>query len=135
MIGYRMIMLLLLVFTLSKAAENNAPADQPALVLQPSSYVEFTGSTIVASSGTIAIDANFIVLGEGIFGHFDLVAYNDSGAVLLVTSSPDQTYRRDRGPNIKSIHLETGSAQPCTLVEVSFHETRLEPETGACKPK
>lgn len=135
MTGYRTIMMLLLVSTVSMAAENSAPADQPALVLQPSSYVECTGSSVVVSSGTITFDANFIVLGEGIFGHFDLVAYNDSGEVLLVASSPDQTYRRDRGPNIKSVHLETGCTKPCTLVEVSFHETRLEPDVGACKAK
>jgi hypothetical protein len=110
------------------------PADkaQPQLSIQQSNFVEFKNSVIAASNGAITFDGQFIVLGDAIYGHFDIVAYNTSDKVIQKARSEDRAWKRDHGGNLKSITLSI-SASNAAKVVVSFHEMRINPNSGACK--
>lgn len=117
----------------SNAAEKSAGVNQPQLVVQSSKYIDVKSSSIFLSGGTSTFNSTFIVLGEGIYGHFDLIAFNDSGKVIQQTKSDNRAYRRHQGIKLKSISMNLESAPKCTKVEVSFHEMRVNPDVGTCK--
>lgn len=113
-------------------AQGSTDKTLPQLSVQQSNYVEFKSTNITASNGTITFDGKFIVLGERVYGHFDMVASNDSGQVLRKTMSQDRAWLRDQGGKLKTTSLSMNVDAP-VKVEVSFHEMRLHPESGACK--
>jgi putative lipoic acid-binding regulatory protein len=113
-------------------AQEPADKTQPQLSVQQSNYVEFKSTNITASNGTITFDGKFIVLGDAIFGHFDVVANNDSGKIIQKTMSEDRAWKRDHGGNLKSITVSMRASNAAKVV-VSFHEMRINPNSGACK--
>ncbi len=117
---------------LTFAQESNPGNAQPQLSIKQSKYVNFINSSVTASEGAILFEGRFIVLGEGVYGHFDMIAYNDSGKVVQKAISEDRAWRRDSGSKLKTITLSTTSELPAEI-EVSFHEMRINPDVGACK--
>ncbi|NLG18716.1 MAG: hypothetical protein GX556_15410 [Fibrobacter sp.] len=117
---------------LTFAQESNPRNAQPQLSIKQSKYVNFINSSVTASEGAILFEGRFIVLGEGVYGHFDMIAYNDSGKVVQKAISEDRAWRRDAGSKLKTITLSITSEQPAEI-EVSFHEMRINPDAGACK--
>jgi hypothetical protein len=113
-------------------AQEPAGKAQPQMSIQQSNYVEFKSTNITASTGTITFDGKFIVLGDAIFGHFDLLAYNDSGKVIQKTMSEDRAWKRDHGGNLKSITVAMRISNAAKVV-ISFHEMRINPNSGSCK--
>jgi hypothetical protein len=116
------------------ASESEVPPGKLELTVQSSKYVSFTSSNIIGSKELISFDGKFIVLGKGIFGHFDLVAFDGSGKVIHQIKSNDHAYQRDQGAKVKNIALSIDNDTSCIKVDVSFHETRINPDVGACKP-
>ncbi|HEX2959222.1 MAG TPA: hypothetical protein VHO70_20475 [Chitinispirillaceae bacterium] len=121
-----------LIYSISLAQEGKNKDTQPQLSIQQSSYVEFKSSNITASSGTISFDGKFIVLGDAIYGHFDMVASSDSDKVIQNVMSENRAWKRDHGGNLKTIMLSMNAVNAVKVV-VSFHEMRLHPDEGACK--
>jgi hypothetical protein len=113
-------------------AQESTDKNLPQLSVQQSNYIEFKNTNITASNGTITFEGKFIVLGERVYGHFDMVASSDSGKVLQKAMSQDRAWLRDQGGKLKKITLSMNVSAPAK-VEVSFHEMRLHPESGACK--
>lgn len=113
----------------------DAPKSQPDLAIVSSEFVNITSSSLTVAGETVSFNGSFLVAGRAVFGHFDMVALNDSGKVVNVTKSEDQAQIRDHGPKPKSIVLSTSSIRGVSKVEVSFHETRINPEVGACVSK
>jgi hypothetical protein len=126
---------LTVIISRSIAAESTLSVNQPQLTVNPSNYVTFNSSNVVVSKDAITFEGTFVVLGEGIYGHFDLVTYDDSGKSVQLTKTDDQAFMRDHGSKPKPIILVTGNSKGITKVEVSFHEMRLNPDTGACISK
>jgi hypothetical protein len=122
-------------FGRSNAAENSAGVNQPQLIVQSSKYIDMKSSSLLLSGGSPSFRGAFIVLGEGVYGHFDLIAFNDSGKEIQQTKSDNRAYRKHQGNKLKSIGVDLGSDLKCTKVEVSFHEMRVNPNVGACVPK
>ncbi|MBN1576786.1 MAG: hypothetical protein JW913_09555 [Chitinispirillaceae bacterium] len=120
---------------LPAASDSSSAANKPELVVQPSKYVEILDAVIGSSDGSMVFEGHFIVLGRGVFGHFDFVAYDDSGEVIQLTKSDDRAYVKDNGARVKSIDMNLGPVDKCEKVEVSFHEMRMEPDSGACFSK
>lgn len=132
---YDVRMALLLVILLSSqlfALRNKIPPSQPLLVVQSSKYITFNSSNLISLNGALTFDGKFIVLGEGIYGHFDLVAFSDSGKVVYQTKSVDRAYRRHSGVKLKSVKINLENASKYTKAEVTFHEMRVDPKAGAC---
>ncbi len=130
---YRIVMIIaMLQCSIVYAQEQKNGNTQTQLFIQQSNFVEFKSTNITASNGAISIEGKFIILGNGIFGHFDMVAFDDSGKVIQKAMSEDRAWQRDHGGNLKSIALLMSTKEPAK-VEVSFHEMRIHPEFGACK--
>jgi hypothetical protein len=130
---FRIVLLFLTLFSSQLfASESQSSSSQQQLVVQPSQYIKFTSSSIVTLNGIITFDGKFIILGEGVYGHFDLVAFNDSGKIIQQTKSADRAYRRHSGVKTKSVKINLDNASECIKVEVTFHEMRVEPKAGAC---
>ena len=108
---------------------------EPELIIEPSKYVSFTSSTLTAKNGTINFQGTFLVLGEGIFGHFDLQTFDSTGNRLKLAQSEERNYRRDKGSKYKNVSISTTDTDSlqCYKVSVFFHEMRLEPDSGPCK--
>lgn len=115
------------------AQNNDDKSAQPQLSIQQSKYVDFKSSNVAISKGTTVFEGNFIVLGEGVYGHFDMVASDDSGKIVQKVMSEDRAWRREQGSKLKAVTLSVNGALP-SKVEVSFHEMRVNPDVGACKP-
>lgn len=128
----KIVIVVMLLGSFSFAQEQKSGNKQPQLLIQQSNFVEFKSSNISESNGTIAFEGKFIVLGDAIYGHFDIIATTDSGKVIQKVMSADRAWKRDHGGNLKSITLSMSAKAPAR-VEVSFHEMRVSPESGACK--
>lgn len=113
-------------------AQEPADKTQPQLSVQQSNFVELKSTNLTASNGVITFEGQFIVLGDAIYGHFDLVAYSDSGKVIQKVMSEERAWKRDHGGNLKSITVSM-HASGASKVVVSFHEMRINPNSGACK--
>jgi hypothetical protein len=101
------------------------------LVVIPSRYIEVQSFDITRSNNEgIGIEGKFLVAGKGIYGHFEAVAYNDSGFMLQRVSSEDVTYRRGRGAKTKTVDLYMNNRTSCSKIEVTFHEMRETSDTG-----
>jgi hypothetical protein len=107
----------------------------PELKIESSKYVNFTSNTLTAKNGTINFQGDFLVLGEGIFGHFDLQTFDSTGNRLKLAQSEERNYRRDQGSKYKNVSISTTDTDSlqCYKVSVFFHEMRLEPDSGPCK--
>jgi hypothetical protein len=70
-------------------------------------------------------------MGKGIYGHFELIACDDSGKVNQRTATDDRAWRKDKGANVKSISISLDAAPDLSKVEISFQETRVESQTEA----
>jgi hypothetical protein len=107
----------------------------PELKIEPSNYVNFTLTTLTAQNGTITFKGDFLVLGEGFFGHFDLQTFDSTGNRLKLAQSEERNYRRDQGSKYKNVSISTTDTDSlqCYKVSVFFHEMRLEPDSGPCK--
>src|SRR5512133_87229 len=122
------------VFPPPKKVENVRLKINPELKIEPSKYVNFTSTTLTAQNGTINFQGDFLLLGEGIFGHFDLETFDSTGNRLKLAQSEERNYRRDQGSKYKNVSIsatDTDSLQ-CYKVSVFFHEMRLEPDSGPC---
>lgn len=107
----------------------------PELKIVPSKFVNFTSTTLTAQNGTINFQGDFLVLGEGIFGHFDLQTFDSTGSRLKLAQSEERNYRSDQGSKYKNVSISTTDTDSlqCYKVSVFFHEMRLEPDSGPCK--
>lgn len=107
----------------------------PELKTEPSRYVNFTSAKVTSQNGTIQFNGDFLILGEGIFGHFDLQTFDSSGNRLKLAQSEERNYRRDQGSKYKNVSISTTDTDSlqCYKVSVFFHEMRLEPDLGPCK--
>lgn len=112
--------------------ESEISPSQSQLVIQSSKYIKFNSSNLITLNGALTFDGKFIVLGEGIYGHFDLVVFNDSGTVVYQTKSVDRAYRRHRGVKLKSVKMNLENVSKYTKAEVTFHEMRVDPKAGTC---
>jgi hypothetical protein len=119
--------LLLFIGIPLQASDNNVSAE-PRLEVLPSNYIRMVNSHLGSSDGSMKFEGRFIVLGRGIYGHFEAVSYNDSGMVLQSMSSPDRAYRAEHGGRVKSINMPLVAFNNCARVEVRFHEMRLNPD-------
>ncbi|MBN1306322.1 MAG: hypothetical protein JXA18_00290 [Chitinispirillaceae bacterium] len=117
------------------ASDSTTAAGEPQLEVQPSKWVEMLGAGIGSSDGSMVFEGYFIVLGQGVFGHFDFVAYDDSGKVIRCIKSEDRAYVKDSGARVKSVSMNLGSVDKCVKVAVSFHEMRFEQDSGVCVPE
>jgi hypothetical protein len=113
------------------AEDNSASSKQPSVSIQSSKYISFTNTKLVTSNGAVIFEGDFIVLGEGIYGHFDLIAYTDSGKIIQKVKSDDRAWRKLQGSRVKSISVSLGSVTDCSKVEVSFHEMMADRDSGA----
>jgi hypothetical protein len=106
----------------------------PVLKIEPSKYVNFTSTKLTAQNGAINFQGDFLVLGEGIFGHFDLQTFDSTGNRLKLAQSEERNYRRDQGSKFKNVLISTTDTDSlqCYKVSVFFHEMRLEPDYGPC---
>ena len=120
--------IIILFITLLFASGENATIIQPELKMVPSKYVMLRNAAIQVQGKTLEFDGQFLVLGRGIYGHFEFIAYDDSGKVLMTTKSDDRAYRRDRGARVKAIKVTLGSVPSCSSVTVAFHEMRVKQE-------
>ncbi len=105
---------------------------KPLLIVQPSRYVDIINAEICILAESVRISNHFIVLGRGIYGHFDVVACDSTGTEILRMKSEDTVYRKNRGSRVKSFNMDLGRVPSCKKVEIAFHETRLDPHTGTC---
>lgn len=107
----------------------------PELKIEPSKYVNFTSTTLTSQNGTINFQGDFLVLGEGIYGHFDLQTFDSTGNRLKLAQSEERNYRREQGSKYKNVSISTTDTDSlqCYNVSVFFHEMRLEPDSGPCK--
>lgn len=122
------ILLLFIGVTVSQTIE----ARLPELSISNSKYVQFVNPQLLNTGGQLAFSGDFLLLGEGFFGHFDFALYADSGNVIKVVTSQDRAYQRDNGAKVKSIQFALGKFEKCSKIVVSFHEMRLEPDGGLC---
>jgi len=129
---FRIALILVSLFGYQAFAQDNESVAQPQLSIQQSKYVDFKGSNVSISNETTVFEGKFIVLGEGVYGHFDMVAFDDSGKVLQKAMSEDRAWRRDQGSKLKTLTLSVNEAYP-SKVDVSFHEMRVNSDIGACK--
>jgi hypothetical protein len=119
----------------AKKVENVRRNIDPELKIEPSKYVNFTSTKLTAQNGTINFQGEFLVLGEGIYGHFDLQTFDSTGKRLKLAQSEERNYRRKQGSKYKSVSISTTDTDSlqCYKVSVFFHEMRLEPDSGPCK--
>jgi hypothetical protein len=107
---FRIASIVVLMFGFQTFAQHNDTIDsQPQLIIQQSNYVGFRSYTTDASGGAFRFNGKFIVSGEGIYGHFDLVGYDQYGKIVLKAKTDDRAYRRDQGGKMKSVELSTSS--------------------------
>jgi hypothetical protein len=111
-------------------AGDNPVASKPSISILPSKYVSFTNTNLAVSNGLMVFNGSFIIFGQGVYGHFDLVVYSDSGKVTQKIQSDDRAWRKERGSRVKSISLSLGSVVTCYKIEVSFHEMRTDLNSG-----
>lgn len=104
----------------------------PTLTIESSKWVAMQNSVLSLENGTLVFTSEFIVLGRGIYGHFDMVAYDADGTIMNVVTSDDRAWRKENGAIVKDIALSLDSAEKYTAVSVSFHEMRESPDAGAC---
>jgi len=113
------------------AQENTASSKQPAISVPASKYINFTNTNLVTTKGVMTFDGNFIVLGKGIYGHFEVIVYGDSETVIQRVKSEDRAWRKEQGSKVKSISLSLGSISTCSKVEVMFQETQIKSDSNA----
>jgi len=106
---------------------------QPQLFIQQSNYITFKSTNVNSSKEAVSFDGTFIILGKGVYGHFDMAAFDNSGKVIQISTSGNQNWRSDQGSKLKTVNLTMSNCNPAK-VEVSFHEMRVNPNVGACKP-
>jgi len=122
---------ILFCFTLLAGAEDSI-ATPPTLSIESSKWVTMQSPVLSLENGTLVFGSEFMILGKGIFGHFDMVVYGADGKVITVVKSDDRAWRKDNGPVVKDIALTFDTAEKCAAVSVSFHEMRESPDVGAC---
>jgi len=123
-------MQLLIFIGIPLQASGNNASEKPRLEVQQSNYVRMMSSRLGASDEAMEFEGRFIVLGRGVYGHFEAICYDDSGKVLQSMNSPDRTYRAEQGARVKSIGIPLAAFDNCARVVVCFHETRLEADAG-----
>lgn len=121
--------------TQSKNVEKIRLNIDPELKIELSKYVNFTSTNLTVQNGVINFQGEFLVLGEGVFGHFDLQTFDSTGNRLKLVQSEVRNYRRDQGSKYKNVSINTTDTDSlqCYAVSVFFHEMRVEPDNGPCK--
>jgi hypothetical protein len=107
----------------------------PETEIESSPYIKFSEHSVQYQEEKLIFEGNFVVLGKAVFGHFDFVLLKNTGAVISAVKTDNRSYRSDKGGRVKTVQVNLGSASGCTLIKVYFHETRIEPDIGACISK
>jgi len=120
-------------YTADTAGNDTTAADSlPPLEVLPSEFVSVLEYSFTQAGPAVVFEGSFTISGEGIYGHFDLVLFDDSGAQIKTCSSSDRAYRRDRGSKVKPVSISCVVPDTCVKVQLYFHEMRLHPDDGPC---